>query len=152
MSWQPHIWKISMFLPRSRSLNCVDSVMHITRPTEGEVGEALSDTMETMQNHGWGTDNQNIQKYNKEVKFGRIIWQGHCRKISKPATQNILHSRNAEQSRSTDLLVFGVLEAMYAIFGPDIKTIINKEKKKSFQEKKEATTSDQEKQLLIKQC
>lgn len=73
MGWQPHIWKISVFLPHSRSLSYVDYVIHIARLTEREVGEALSDITETMQNYGWGTDNQKIQKYEKEAKFGRII-------------------------------------------------------------------------------
>lgn len=60
-------------------------------PIKQEVGEALSNVTETMQNHGWEINPKKIQRAATEVKFGRIIWQGLCRMITKSAKQTVLY-------------------------------------------------------------
>lgn len=65
-------------------LSYVDDNIHIEGRTVRlieEVVEALSNTTETIQNHGWEINPKKMQKPATEVKFGMIIWQELCRMV-----------------------------------------------------------------------
>lgn len=102
----------------------MDDVTHIAERTVGlieEVVEALSNTTETMQNHGWEINPKKMQRAATEVKFGMIIWQELCRIVCLADSGIILlYGSQIETLKSIGLWGF----QRHNIFGTDIKIII----------------------------
>lgn len=69
-------------------------------------------------------NHKKIQGTATGVKFGRIIWQALYRMLPKSAEQIILYIAEMQSRNTENYWSVMVSEAIYTIFGPDMKIII----------------------------
>lgn len=75
-------------------------------------------------------NSKKIQRTATGAKFGRIIWQALHRMMLKSAEQIILYIAETQSRNTENYWYMMVSEAIYTMFGPAMKIIIQYNKKK----------------------